>query len=118
MLRLVRGFTAGIPLSLCPSVDPLWSLFAVGLGNVPDSSRRSSSGVMCGAVRRPGELRVTDELSSVIVWSAGGERSREATCGVDEFCVADEDCPLPCPVRDEEFEELVFDLLPAPVPCC
>ena len=32
-------------------------VFAVVAGNVPESSRRRSSGEMCGAVRRPGELR-------------------------------------------------------------
>lgn len=56
---------------------------AEGDGKVPDSSRRSSSGVIWGAVRRPGELRVVAGALSPSAGSDGGViGSREATRGV------------------------------------
>jgi hypothetical protein len=59
----VRDFASFSLASACWSAWAVWgvaSLRVAGAGKVPDSSRRSSSGLMCGAVRRPGEFRVAD----------------------------------------------------------
>lgn len=108
--------------ALSPSSDSGWpnafagvdSAVGVGCwlgfepGNAPDSSRRSSSGEMCGDVRRPGELRVEVVPSAVAAVLGAVNASRVAVRGLSlvGFSPARAvpvDWPAPLPVTAFDF---------------
>jgi hypothetical protein len=83
------GNPSDLSLAVCAVRGDVLLLFT---GNDPESSRRNSSGEMCGVMRRPGEFRDVVDFEAVVLFDVDAAGSREATRSLpldDEFELAE-----------------------------